>query len=258
MKVIDCKAIAAEILNAETVEKLKGKVLVAIIKEVNDANLSYLKAIRRQANKYGVQLRELAWSGRGCTGYALDKWLAQYFGAFTPNTGRLLFVGFKPEDVERMVAESHTVGPWQVLDRPGCPDVIQAADTVLRRTLGAKYCGPLSTVIIGRSELATKAGWHLLHHGHTVTFCHTGTDDLDSYCRHADAIVSFAGCPELIHSGMVKDGAVIVSVGCGFKDGKLCGDIDLDSMAARDVQVTATPGGVGVVTTALLFASLAG
>ena len=51
---------------------------------------------------------------------------------------------------------------------------------------------------------------------------------------------------------MVKVGATVISVGCSTVDGKLCGDIDMESMESRAVAVTPTPGGIGPICTAVM------
>ena len=252
MKIIDCKKIAAELLNEETVKKLKGKVIHAVLKNHNKDNLSYLKSIQKTAEKYEVEVKSYTLSAEinvdsvwGCRKLSNDE--------------SVLFVGYKEKEVRGLVAGSKSICGWsQVLDPPEAPDVACAVDWILLKLLGNKYGKPLKTTVIGRSELATKTGFGLLECNHTVTFCHTMTENLKEYCKSADVIVSFAGCPDLIRGDMVKKGAVIISVGCSFKDGKLCGDIDLESMQNRNVWVTPTPGGVGAVTTALLFDYLAG
>lgn len=244
MKIIDCKRIAAKILDEETVKKLKGKVIHAVVKDSSGDNLSYLKSIKRTAEKYEVTVVEHS---------SVNTLKPLKDNEF------VLFVGHKDDEVKELVCSTPAIPLWLcVLDLPEAKDVVCAVDQILMDTLGEKYNGPIKTVVIGRSALATQCGMLLLKENHTVTFCHTKTENLEDYCKEADAIVSFAGCPNLIKGDMVKEGAIIVSVGCGFKDGKLCGDIDLDSMKDKDVWVTPTPGGVGVVTTAMLFSYLAG
>lgn len=258
MKIIDCKRIREEILNEETAAKLKGQEFLVLLKDNSPENLSYLKSIQRNAEKYGVSVVTItlpknadAWD----IDYAIKEVELKNREGYLP--AWVLMVGFTPEEMLRISKLSSVLHNVTLLDSPFNPDVVRAVETILRSVMGDKFHKPTRTVVIGRSELAIKAGFQLLKRNHTVVFCHTQTENLEEYCRSADVIVSFAGCPNLITGNMVKDGAVIVSVGCGFKDGKLCGDIDMDSMKDRDVMVTSTPGGVGLVTTALLFESLA-
>lgn len=229
-----------------------------LLKDNSPENLSYLKSIRLNAMRYGVFLVTITLPKNADT-WDIDYAIKEV--ALKNREGRLpkavLMVGFTPGEMQRISRLSSVLHNVTLLDSPFNPDVVRAVETILRSVMGDQFDKPTRTVVIGRSELAVKAGFRLLKHNHTVIFCHTHTESLEEYCRSADVIVSFAGCPNLITGNMVKDGAVIVSVGCGFKDGKLCGDIDMESVKDRDVLVTGTPGGVGLVTTALLFESLA-
>lgn len=251
MKIIDCKQIAAEILNEETVKKLKGKTIFAVMKNHNKDNISYLKSIQKTAEKYDVTVKDYTLP-QGMSPDALwgcEKLSENVF---------VLFVGYKENEIRELVAWSKSIPNFlKVLDPPDAPDVVCAVDQILVRVLGKKYGKPIKTTVIGRSELATKCGFLLLKENQTVTFCHTMTENLKECCKDADVIVSFAGERNLIRGDMVKEGAVIISVGCSFANGKLHGDIDLDSMQNKNVWVTPTPGGTGQVCTALLFDYLA-
>ena len=53
---------------------------------------------------------------------------------------------------------------------------------------------------------------------------------------------------------MVKEGAVVVDVGINrTADGKLCGDVDFDSVFEKTSYITPVPGGVGPMTITMLL-----
>lgn len=52
---------------------------------------------------------------------------------------------------------------------------------------------------------------------------------------------------------MIKPGSIVIDVGINFVDGKLVGDVDFDEVSQIAAAITPVPGGVGSVTTALLF-----
>ena len=55
---------------------------------------------------------------------------------------------------------------------------------------------------------------------------------------------------------MVKNGAVVIDVGMDRdENGKLCGDVDFDSVAPKCSYVTPVPGGVGPMTVTMLLAN---
>ena len=88
----------------------------------------------------------------------------------------------------------------------------------------------------------------------TVTVCHSKTKDLASYTRQADVLISAVGKPRFITADMVKPGAVVIDVGINRdENGKLCGDVAFEEVAAKASAITPVPGGVGPMTVAMLL-----
>jgi methylenetetrahydrofolate dehydrogenase (NADP+)/methenyltetrahydrofolate cyclohydrolase len=110
-------------------------------------------------------------------------------------------------------------------------------------------------VVVGRSRLVGKPlAQLLLGRNATVTMCHTRTRDLAGHCRRADILCVAAGRPRFITGDMVKEGAVVIDVGLNRLDtGKLAGDVDFDSASKRARAITPVPGGVGLMTVAMLM-----
>lgn len=71
----------------------------------------------------------------------------------------------------------------------------------------------------------------------------------------ADVVISGAGVPGLVTSGMIKPGVVLIDAGFSFKDGKVSGDID-SSCFEKASYYSTVPGGVGPVAIACLFENL--
>ena len=110
-------------------------------------------------------------------------------------------------------------------------------------------------VVVGRSRLVGKPlAQLLLARNATVTMCHTRTRDLAAHCRRADILCVAAGRPRFITGDMVKEGAVVIDVGVNRLDtGKLAGDVDFESVSKRARAITPVPGGVGLMTVAMLM-----
>lgn len=110
-------------------------------------------------------------------------------------------------------------------------------------------------VIVGRSNIVGKPlAALMLKADATVTICHSKTNNLSEICRSADILVSAVGKPCFITADMVKNGAVVIDVGINrLDDGKLCGDIDFDSVSKKSSYITPVPGGCGPMTIAILM-----
>jgi len=114
-----------------------------------------------------------------------------------------------------------------------------------------------SAVVIGRSNIVGKPMATLLTKANcTVTVCHSRTKNIADVCKQADIIVAAIGRAEYVTADFVKEGAVVIDVGMNRKDdGKLCGDVAFDEVAAKASHITPVPGGVGPMTIAMLLAN---
>lgn len=113
-----------------------------------------------------------------------------------------------------------------------------------------KHC-----VIIGRSNIVGKPmAMLMLHRNATVTICHSRTKDLAGICKQADILIVAIGKAKFVTADMVKPGAVVIDVGMNRPaDGKLCGDVDFDSVSQVASAITPVPGGVGPMTISMLM-----
>lgn len=110
-------------------------------------------------------------------------------------------------------------------------------------------------VIIGRSNIVGKPMAHLLlERDATVTICHSRTQNLAAIARTADILVAAVGRPHFVTADMVKEGATVIDVGINrIAPKKLVGDVDFDAAAAVAGAITPVPGGVGLLTVAMLM-----
>lgn len=117
-------------------------------------------------------------------------------------------------------------------------------------TIEGKRC-----VVIGRSHNVGKpTAMLLLQKNGTVTICHSKTKDLKGICKEADILVSAVGKLHTVTKDMVKEGAVVIDVGMNRNEnGKLCGDVDFDDVCEVAGAVSPVPGGVGLMTVAMLM-----
>lgn len=110
-------------------------------------------------------------------------------------------------------------------------------------------------VVLGRSNIVgLPVAKMCLDRNATVTVCHSKTADLKEVTRTADILIVAIGKPKFINNSHLKPGAVVIDVGINRdENGKLCGDVDFDSIALKASYATPVPGGVGPMTIACLL-----
>ena len=133
-------------------------------------------------------------------------------------------------------------------------------------------------VVVGRSDIVGKpAALLLLHENATVTICHSKTQNLAEITRQADILVAAIGRPGFITADMVTPGATLIDVGMNRIDTReefdrffagnakreatfakrgstIIGDIHPAAFEVSSAY-TPVPGGVGLLTIAMLMAN---
>ena len=150
--------------------------------------------------------------------------------------------GLHPQNAGRLLANESALVPctplgcMYILDRFGVP--IEGANAV----------------VIGRSNIVGKPiALLLLHRNATVTICHSRTRDLPEIVRRAEIVVAAVGKPRFVKGDWIREGAAVIDVGVNRVDGKIVGDVDFEQANGRAGVLTPVPGGVGLLTVAMLL-----
>lgn len=125
---------------------------------------------------------------------------------------------------------------------------------VLLQRIGLDISGK-DAVVVGRSNIVGKpAAILLMQNNATVTICHSRTKDLAAHTSRADILVVGIGQPKMITANMVKEGAAVIDAGINRDaEGKVVGDVDYDGVFDKVGAITPVPGGVGMMTVAMLM-----
>lgn len=151
--------------------------------------------------------------------------------------------GFHPVNVGKMVIGEDTFLPCTPA---GIIEMIKRTDIDIE----GKEC-----VVIGRSNIVGKPmAMLMLKENATVTIAHSRTKDLKEVTKRADMIVAAIGKAKFVTADYVKEGAVVIDVGMDRdENGKLCGDVDFESVSKVASAITPVPGGVGPMTVTMLL-----
>jgi len=151
--------------------------------------------------------------------------------------------GFHPVNVGRLVTGQKALVPCTP---HGCLRMLELAEIPVE---GA------NAVIIGRSNIVGKPMLHLLlGKNATVTICHSRTKNLAEITRQADILVAAVGKAGFVTADMVKPGAAVIDVGINrIAPKKLVGDVDFEAVKEVARAITPVPGGVGLLTIAMLM-----
>jgi methylenetetrahydrofolate dehydrogenase (NADP+) / methenyltetrahydrofolate cyclohydrolase len=181
-------------------------------------------------------------------------------------------------DPEKDVDGFHPVSVGRMMQRrPALLPCTPAGIVELLVREGVKIAGARATVI-GRSNIVGRpAAELLLQRDATVTICHSRTGCLTDVTREADILVVAIGRPGFVRGEHVKPGATVIDVGMnrvtdpeevrelfgeeaprrlktlGERGYTLVGDVHPAEVARVAGRLTPVPGGVGLLTVAMLM-----
>ena len=270
MQILEGKAVAAKVLAevkagvaALTARTGVQPTLAVVLVGEDPASQIYVRNKKRAADDVGIASRDFLFPA-GCSQAELSETIRKINGDSSVH-GILLQLplpkglddneavnaiapakdadGLHPVSLGNLLAGKPTMVPCTPA---GCLEILDHYGIALE---GAE------AVVVGRSRLVGKPlAQLLLARNATVTMCHTRTRDLAGHCLRADILCVAAGKPRFITGDMVKEGAVVIDVGVNRLDtGKLAGDVDFDSASKRARAITPVPGGVGLMTVAMLM-----
>ncbi|WP_409340895.1 cyclodeaminase/cyclohydrolase family protein [Paenibacillus sp. MBLB4367] len=136
---------------------------------------------------------------------------------------------------------------------PGIAPATPQACIRLLKHYGISLAGK-HAVVIGRGETVGQPLYHLLQREQaTVTVCHSRTADLDKHVRRAEIVFAAAGRRGLVSVQAAHEELIVVDAGINeTEEGSIAGDVDPDVLRVA-AAMTPVPGGVGTVTTMILF-----
>lgn len=268
-KIIDGKAIATEIKDElkEKVAALKAEgkeICLAVIQVGNDpASTVYVGNKKKACSYIGIESRsyELAEEtteeelleliGKLNADDTVNGILVQLpLPAHIDENKVIRTISYK-KDVDGFHPQS--VGALSI-GQPGFVSCTPAGIIELLKRSGIEIDGK-ECVIIGRSNIVGKPmALLLLRENGTVTVCHSHTKNMKEITKRADILVVAIGKAKMIDESYIKEGAVIIDVGMDRdENGKLCGDVDFESVKDKVSAITPVPGGVGPMTITMLM-----
>lgn len=268
-KIIDGKAVAAkikeQIKNEVTLLKEKGKVpgLAVVIVGNNPASRVYVNNKKKACEDTGMYSVEYALSEE--TTEEELKELIVKLNSDAKIHGILVQLPLPSHINDKAVIDTISpekdvdafhpvnVGKIMIGDYELAPCTPAGVMELIKET-GIEIAGK-ECVIIGRSNIVGKPqAMLMLQNNATVTVCHSRTKDLKEVVKRADIVIAAVGKAKMVTADMIKPGAVVIDVGMNRdENGKLCGDVDFDSVSEVASYITPVPGGVGPMTIAMLM-----
>ena len=254
MNYIDCKKYAQEILNA--VKHVPNKKSLVIFSVGDDpASKSYVKGKIKDCRYCGIPYEHINSDKSNLS------WMIASSNS-DPSVGGIiiqlpLLKGMDEKYYTDLVQSKKDVDGFKQ-DSPFKPCTPEGIMYLLHKEIGT--LSGKNALVIGRGKLVGKPiAKMLLEEDCTVTVAHSKTKDLSKLLQGAEIVISAVGRPNTVDLTCCSNAEVIIDVGVNRDvNGKLIGDCyGFREDICPNLKVTPVPGGVGLMTRAMLMAHMA-
>ena len=252
MNWIDCKKYADEII--EEVSKIPNKTKGLLVLTAGDdpASAAYMRGKEKDCERCGIPFEKVKVNNQD------ELMMAIKFANIVESVGGILVQlplpdGFDAEQAISAIAPEKDVDGFRA-DSPFLPCTPEGILYILEKELGD--LSGKAVLLIGKGKLVGKPLIPLLlDKGCTLTIAHSKTQNLDDKLwQYHDAVITAVGKPKLVDLFVINSDYVIDAGISRDETGKLCGDCCYFSLDVKPLlNVTPVPGGVGLMTRAMLM-----
>ncbi len=239
--------------------------LVSVIASDDPATLVYVEQKARQAARLGIAFTARALGAgvgqleleavlRACSadpevhGVTLELPLAPHLDA-----DRALLHLAPEKDVEGLTPANLALVAAGREPEALLPPTPRSVRFLLREVLNLE--GARVAIVGPGRTVGRPLAWMLNNRGATITLCNLFTRDLEAVLEPQDAVVVAVGRAGLVSAGQLRPHHVVVDAGINVTDAGVVGDVAPEAEGLVRA-LTPVPGGVGPLTSALMFQNL--
>lgn len=227
---------------------------------------SYLCSIRRNAEKYKSTVISAECDSIQGASLKIRQWvqdpsingiiLISDYGEATQSLYNLIPARLDIDGLSNKSA-AHLYGSKDPIAYRKAPCTAAACLKIIQTLYDNELAG-LNVAVVGRSmRVGRPLAELLLQQDCTVTLYHAKSKETNFSDK--DVLVSAIGRPEYFYHPLNLDATNlnIIDVGINYDEhGRICGDVNYDSVKDKAAYITPVPNGVGAVTNTVLFAKL--
>ena len=259
MKIINTKEIAQEIKDAIRVTMPKGVVpkLVILQVEGDKASDSYVKNKVKLGKELGIEVEHTLL--KSDISQKKLEMIIEHYNADRDTSGIIVQLPLPNHLDERKALD--TIDVEKDVDGLGTKQIGRlttqngrvmhpcTALGVINMLINITELEGKDVVIVNRSNLIGKPLQIMLtNEDATVTMCHSRTKNLKEKIQNADIVITGIGKAKFFDASYFTDLQTIIDCSMNFKDGKICGDVDVDDLEHLDVDIASGTGQTGPFT----------
>lgn len=259
MEILSTKILREEIINRLINHSFDNKILL-ISKNSNEEANHYKEVIKKRCKELGVAYIDKVFENES------QEAILEFINSFDKNDGFIILAPFgngeelsllkekiKLRDLDSFTYKS--LGKILGGDKKSLPATVRAVINFMDSE-DVDYRGKNIVIANNTNIIGRPLAMYLQSKRATVTVLNSLTKNPKDLIRNSDIFISAIGKAEFYDKTYFKDGQLIIDVGTSYKNGKIIGDIDVDSISDLDVRYLGSKNGIGAITTITLVEGL--
>ncbi|MCW6702330.1 bifunctional 5,10-methylenetetrahydrofolate dehydrogenase/5,10-methenyltetrahydrofolate cyclohydrolase [Anaerococcus sp. NML200537] len=256
MNLLNTKNLRDGLLNKLKNNNFKNKILL-LSKNPNKEAVFYKNVITKRCEEFGISYEEKEFDGEK------NHEIISFINSFDKADGFIILAPFGSGEDLTYLKESIKIRDldgftFKSLGKSmeGWIDFLPATSRAIVKFLENQqidYRGKNITIANRTSVIGKPLSMYLASRGANVSVINSSCQNPKSFIKNSDIFISAIGKATYYDKTYFKDNGLIIDVGTSYINGKIVGDVDVESISEMNVDYLGSKSGIGAITTLTLL-----
>ena len=259
MEILSTEKLRKEIIDELKVYDFKNKILL-LSKNPNEEVNHYKNVIIKRCEEFGITYIDKIFTNES------SEEILDFVNSFDKNDGFIILSPFGDGENLSLLKDKiilkdldsfthRSLGTILDGNKKALPATVRAVVSFMD-SIGIDYKGKNIVIANNTNIIGRPLAMYLAAKRASVTIINSLTRNPKDYIKNADIFISAIGKAEFYDKTYFSEGSLIIDVGTSYKNGKIIGDIDVDSISDMDIKYLGSKTGIGAITTITLVEGL--
>lgn len=259
MEILTTKKLREELINKLKNHHFDNKILL-ISKQANEEVIHYKEVIKKRCDEFNITYIDMVFENES------QEEILDFINSYDRKDGFIILAPFGDGEDLSMLKENIKLRDLDSFTYKSLGKIFDGKKESLPATVRAvvsfmdsekiDYRGKNIVVANNTNVIGRPLAIYLAAKRASVTIINSLTKNPKSIIKNSDIFISAIGKAEFFDKTYFSDGSFIIDVGTSYKNGKIIGDIDVNSISDLDVKYLGSKNGIGSITTITLVEGL--
>lgn len=259
MEILNTKSLRKEIIDRLEGHDFTNKILLLSKNPSQEVN-HYKEVILKRCKELGITYIDKVFEGES------QEEILDYLSTFDKKDGFIILAPFGDKEDLSLLKEKINLKDLDSFTYKSLGKILDGDKKALPATARAvvsfmdherlDYKGKRVVIANNTNIIGRPLAMYLASKRASVTIINSLTNNPKDLIKNCDIFISAIGNAHFYDKNYFKDGQLLIDVGTSYKNGRIIGDIDSDSISDMDVKYLGSKNGIGSITTLTLVEGL--